>query len=235
MRARRKKWAPAELENNPLIIRDDAPHPIDLRMYFNNDKPIHMEIGCGKGRFIIESARRYPDINFIAIEREPAILAAAARGAVSTGQDTPLSLAFLLMDVTELAVRFVPGEISRLYINFCDPWPNKKKWAKRRLTHESFLRIYEKLAIPELHFKTDNRSLFEYSVESFSHGGWRMCNVSLDLHADMSENNIVTEYEEKFSAFGPIYRLEASPPEQSEPKPHRIEPYHVGGVPIDLE
>jgi tRNA (guanine-N7-)-methyltransferase len=210
MRARRKKWAPAEIAENPLIIRNESGQPIDLRAHFGNDAPIHMEIGCGKGRFITESARRYPQINFIAIEREPAILAAAARrGLQMEGSPSP---AFLLLDVNELAGYIRPGEIDRLYINFCDPWPRKKKWAKRRLTHKNFLRIYEGLAIPEIHFKTDNRFLFEFTIESLSQGGWRMRNVSLDLHADKNEENIVTEYEEKFSAFGPIYRLEASPP-----------------------
>ncbi|MCL2500774.1 MAG: tRNA (guanosine(46)-N7)-methyltransferase TrmB [Defluviitaleaceae bacterium] len=217
MRARKKKWAPAELADNPLIIRSEAERPINLRTHFNNGAPIHMEIGCGKGRFITESARRYPDINFMAVEREPAILAAAARRGLKAVQEIKAadgispSLAFLLLDVNELAERIAPGEISRLYINFCDPWPRKKKWAKRRLTHEGFLRIYEKLGIPEVHFKTDNRLLFEFSIESLSQAKWRVRNVSLDLHADMPEDNIVTEYEEKFSAFGPIYRLEASP------------------------
>jgi tRNA (guanine-N7-)-methyltransferase len=218
MRARKKKWAPAELADNPLIIRSEANGPISLRTHFGGDAPIHMEIGCGKGRFITECARRNPHIHFIAIEREPAILAAAARAAVKAvqlaqaAQQPPLSLAFLLLDVTELATRFAPGEIDRLYINFCDPWPGKKKWAKRRLTHENFLKLYETLAIPEVYFKTDNRFLFEFSLESFNRAGWRMQNISLDLHAHMPEDNVVTEYEEKFSAFGPIYRLEAYPP-----------------------
>ncbi|MCL2363817.1 MAG: tRNA (guanosine(46)-N7)-methyltransferase TrmB [Defluviitaleaceae bacterium] len=225
MRARKKKWAPAELANNPLIIRSDASQiddsqggnlqinstPLSLRAHFGNHAPIHVEIGCGKGRFITEMARRNPDINYLAIEREPAILAAAARRGWLLSQESPLSLAFLLLDVTELAGKIEPGEISRLYLNFSDPWPGKKKWAKRRLTHENFLRIYESLMIPEVHFKTDNRSLFEFSIESLSMAGWRMQNISLDLHANMSEDNIVTEYEEKFSKFGPIYRLEAFP------------------------
>jgi len=221
MRARKKKWAPAELANNPLIIRsevsqarDEAQNnvtPINLRAHFNNNAPIHVEIGCGKGRFITEMARRNPNINYLAIEREPAILAAAARRGLLVSQESPLSLAFLLLDVTELAGRIVPGQISRLYLNFSDPWPDKKKWAKRRLTHENFLKTYEALGIPEVFFKTDNRSLFEFSIESFSLAGWRIQNISLDLHANMPEDNIVTEYEEKFSKFGPIYRLEAFP------------------------
>jgi tRNA (guanine-N7-)-methyltransferase len=211
MRARKKKWAPAELANNPLIIKGGESGQT-LRGHFNNDAPIYMEIGCGKGRFITESARRSPHINFLAIEREPAILAAAARRGLSVSQESPVSLAFLLLDVNALADKIKPGEVSRLYINFCDPWHRKKKQAKRRLTHENFLRIYEKLAIPEVHFKTDNRFLFEFSLESFNNAGWRMQSISLNLHANMPEDNIVTEYEEKFSAIGPIYRLEAFPP-----------------------
>jgi tRNA (guanine-N7-)-methyltransferase len=211
MRARKKKWAPTELAENPLIIRHQPDKTIDIRGFFKNDNPIHMEIGCGKGRFITQSALRYPDINFIAIEREPQILAAAARLGLLSSRGEPLSLAFMLADVNTLTDWIKPGDISRLYINFCDPWPNKKKWAKRRLTHENFLKIYEKLAIPEVHFKTDNRLLFEFSLESFNANGWRMQNISLDLHASNPEDNIVTEYEEKFSAFGPIYRLEAYP------------------------
>jgi len=217
MRARKKKWAPAELAENPLIIRTEAER-ISLRTHFGTPAPIHVEIGCGKGRFITESARRRPDIHFLAIEREHPILAAAARRGAQlieeckATQAAPPSLAFLLLDVTTLAEKLTPGEISRLYINFCDPWPGKKKWAKRRLTHESFLKIYQSLQIPEIHFKTDNRSLFEFSLASFNNAGWRMENISLDLHADAPPENIVTEYEEKFSKLGPIYRLEAFPP-----------------------
>ena len=209
MRARKKKWAPAELAGNPLIIRDDG----DIRVHFGNEQPVYAEIGCGKGRFITESARRSPEINFLAIEREPAILAAAARRGVLLKSEVPCSLAFLLLDVSELGERIKPGLIDRLYINFCDPWPGKKKWAKRRLTHESFLKLYQRLVVPEIHFKTDNRFLFEFSLESFNQNGWKMQNISLNLHADALPDNIVTEYEEKFSKDGPIYRLEAINPD----------------------
>ena len=215
MRARKKKWAPGELANNPRIIRDTDNYAKRLKEYFANDNPIHLEIGCGKGRFTAESSRRNPDINFIAMEREPVILAAAARQAEQAGAN---SLAFLLLDADVLLDYFLPGDIKRLYINFCDPWPGKKKRAKRRLTHEKYLTMYETLKIPELHFKTDNRGLFEFSLESFSSRGWLMKNISLDLHASNTEDNIMTEYEEKFSNKGfPIYRLEASLP-----KPHTI-------------
>jgi len=207
MRARKKKWAPGELANNPRIIRDAETYAKRLKKYFDNDNPIHLEIGCGKGRFATESSRRNPDINYIAMERESVILAAAARQAEQAGANT---LAFLLLDADVLMDFFLPGDIERLYINFCDPWPGKKKRAKRRLTHEKYLTMYEALRIPEIHFKTDNRPLFEFSLESFSSNGWLIKNISLDLHADSAPYNIMTEYEEKFSQKGfPIYRLEA--------------------------
>ena len=210
MRARKKKWAPDVLANNPRIIRDADAHARKLKEYFNNDNPLYLEIGCGKGRFAAETSRLNPDINFIAMEREPVILAAAARQAEERGAN---SLAFLLLDADVLLDYFQPGDIQRLYINFCDPWPGKKKRAKRRLTHEKYLSMYKALKIPELHFKTDNRPLFEFSLQSFSGEGWLMKNISLDLHQSGMEDNIMTEYEEKFSAKGfPIYRLEATPP-----------------------
>jgi len=209
MRARKKKWAPEELLNNPRILRDlELYKGQSVKGCFKNGNPIYVEIGCGKGRFITETSIRHPDINFIAIEREPTILAAAARRAEALSAG---SLIFMLADVDDLLEYFKPGDISRLYINFCDPWPGKKKWAKRRLTHDGYLAKYEELQIPELFFKTDNIVLFESSLESFSRKNWILQNVSLDLHNSKMEDNIMTEYEEKFSPHGPIYRLEAYP------------------------
>ena len=208
MRARKKKWAAGELSGNPLILREAENFKGCMKEIFKNENPVHAEIGCGKGRFITELSRRSADTNFIAIEREPVILAAAARRAEEVGAG---SLVFIHMDVSNLGEYFRAGDISRLYINFCDPWPTKKKRARRRLTHDNFLKMYEDLQIPELHFKTDNRILFEFSLESFSRRGWIFRNVSLDLHKSNMKDNIMTEYEEKFSPFGPIYRLEAFP------------------------
>jgi len=203
MRMRKKPWAAGELAENPLIIRE--PIPFKLQDNFKTKQPIHLEIGCGKGRFISQCAARNPQVNHIALEREPTALAVAARQARAT--DAPII--FLLLDASELCSYFLPGEIERLYLNFSDPWPRRKKWAKRRLTHANFLTLYEALQIPEIHFKTDNRILFEFSINQFSERGWVMRNVSLDLHNSGFEDNIMTEYEEKFSQSGPIYRLEA--------------------------
>jgi tRNA (guanine-N7-)-methyltransferase len=199
MRTRKKKWAARELEENPYIIRDWANHSGRLNS-------VHLELGCGKGRFITQTALLNPGIHYIGIEREPMILASAARLAAESG----CNAAFLMIDASELLDYFKPGEIQRLYINFCDPWPRKKKWAKRRLTHENYLKLYEQLLIPEIHLKTDNQILFEFSIESLSSRGWRLKNISLDLHNSGMEGNIMTEYEEKFQGLGmKIYRLEA--------------------------
>ena len=207
MRARKKKWAPGELENNPRIMRDMDKYESLADFYVNKDKPLHVEIGCGKGRFIAETSRRNPDINYIAIEREPTILATAAR----LGEASEIGeVVYVVADVENFTDYFRPGEISRLYMNFSDPWP-KKRSAKRRLTHENFLSKYAELKIPEIFFKTDNRPLFEFSLESFCKAGWLIENISLDLHNSGMEDNIMTEYEEKFSPHGPIYRLEARP------------------------
>jgi len=189
-------------------LRNESEYFGRLGEYFGDGLPIYLELGCGKGRFIIETSRQIEGVHFVAVERDETILATAARRAEEKGAG---SVVFVLADVSDGLDFVKAGEISRLYINFCDPWSRKKKWAKRRLTHDTYLELYEKLQIPELFFKTDNRVLFEASLESLSRRGWLVKNISLDLHNSGMENNIMTEYEEKFSAFGPIYRLEAQP------------------------
>ena len=206
MRVRKKKWAMGELLDNPLILGDTG---LNISGFFDNpDLPLHLEIGCGKGRFITQMSHRHTDINFAALERDPTIVAHAARLARQCG--AMRNLKFIIADVDFIEDFFKPDDIARLYINFCDPWPTKKKRARRRLTHDRYLNVYEKLKIPQIFFKTDNRVLFEFSIESFSRLGWLISNVSLDLHKSDYKENIVTEYEEKFSAHGPIYRLEAT-------------------------
>ena len=199
MRARKKKWAESELTENNLIINN-------LSSFYDTGKQFNLEIGCGKGKFITETALKNPDEIFIGLEREDVILAAAARRARE--MNVP-NCRFILDDVKNLEEIIKPGFVSLLYINFCDPWHRKKKQAKRRLTHDNFLRIYQRLGIKEIHFKTDNRILFEFSLESFNRCGWRFENISLDLHKSNFTENVQTEYEAKFSPFGPIYRLQA--------------------------
>ena len=205
MRVRKKKWAASELLDNSLILDETGLNISDF--YVNPDLPLHLEIGCGKGRFITQMSLLNPQINFVAVERDPTIVAHATRLARQGGAK---NLRFIISDVDFIEDFFKPMDVARLYINFCDPWPTKKKRARRRLTHGRYLEVYEKLKVPQIFFKTDNRILFEFSIESFSRAGWLISNVSLDLHKSDYKDNIVTEYEEKFSAYGPILRLEAT-------------------------
>ncbi len=175
-------------------------------LVFKNNNPIHIEVGCGKGQFMMGLAKKFPDINFIAIEKYDSVLIRTLEKALTF--DIP-NLRLVLLDANQLEEVFDKNEVRRIYLNFSDPWP-KKRHAKRRLTSEIYLSIYEKI-LPtngEIFQKTDNRGLFESSLESFSQNDWYLSNISLDLHkTDIF--NIMTEYEEKWSPKGPIYRLEA--------------------------
>ncbi|MEZ0479817.1 tRNA (guanosine(46)-N7)-methyltransferase TrmB [Planococcus sp. SSTMD024] len=211
MRARYKPWAADLIEAHPEIV---IPNPEALKgkwhEEFGNDQPIHIEAGSGKGRFITGMAQANPDINYIGIELFESVIVTALQGALEPEGGIP-NLRLLQVNAQELESFFEAGEIDRVYLNFSDPWP-KTRHAKRRLTHESFLKLYERV-LPEqgeIHFKTDNRGLFEYSLTSISEYGMLLKDVSLDLHANEPEWNIMTEYEEKFLKKGqPIYRLEA--------------------------
>lgn len=211
MRARYKPWAAELIEAHPEIV---IPNPETLKgkwhEEFGNDHPIHIEAGSGKGRFITGMAQANPDINYIGIELFESVIVTALQGALEPEGGIP-NLRLLQVNAQELETFFEASEIGRVYLNFSDPWP-KTRHAKRRLTHESFLKLYERV-LPEggeIHFKTDNRGLFEYSLTSISEYGMLLKDVSLDLHANEPEWNIMTEYEEKFLKKGqPIYRLEA--------------------------
>jgi len=178
---------------------------------FEVSQPIHIEVGMGKGGFINEMARRNPDINFIGIELYDSVLLRALEKLV----ENPLpNLRLLHADAVNLEEIFDQGEVAKIYLNFSDPWP-KSRHAKRRLTHEGFLSVYGKILMTggKLQLKTDNRSLFEYSLWSFNHYGMVFSDVSVDLHADPEKypDNVMTEYETKFHGKGqPIYLLEAS-------------------------
>ena len=212
MRARKKQWAPGELEANELIIRNPKELKGKWKTLFDGSASLMLEIGCGKGRFITKTAAKNPGIGFIAMEREQTILAAAARLAREAGVE---NVRFILGDAKELLEYFAQKELSRIYLNFSDPWPRKKKWAKRRLTHRSFLALYREVLgadrEPELFFKTDNSILFDFSLKEFEFCGWRLENVTRNLHAESyAAENIMTEYERRFHERNqPIYRLEA--------------------------
>ncbi len=221
MRMRRKKNLEERLENcSDYIIymdQDDKNYQIqtidtilNYREIFGNDNPIHLEIGCGKGQFACEIAKRNPNINYFAVEKASNVIVDAAEKAKEQGIP---NLKFLRGGAEYLESYLTNGSIGQIYLNFSCPFP-KKSYAAHRLTHRNFLSIYEKLLANggEVHQKTDNRNFFEFSLEEFSQNGWLLKNVSLDLHQSNFEDNIVTEYEKRFSEQGfPIYRLEASP------------------------
>jgi tRNA (guanine-N7-)-methyltransferase len=209
MRLRNNPKANEILENHKeFVVLNTKDYKGKWHQLFANDYPIFIEIGMGKGDFIIENAKRYPDINFIGIEKFPSVLVGAIKKLDEEPQVLP-NLKLMKEDALVLNDVFKENEVSRIYLNFSDPWP-KKKHAKRRLTSEVFLPIYQNILNEngELILKTDNRILFEYSLISFQHYGMDFVDVCLDLHhSEGYEDNIQTEYERKFSPFGPIYRI----------------------------
>lgn len=219
MRMRRKKNLEQRLEacSGKIIFMDredrnyqikDTDNLIDFNKLFGNDNPVYLEIGCGKGQFAREIAKRYPELNFVAVEKSSNVIVHAAEKAIE--ENIP-NLHFLRGGAEYLESYIPAHSIAQIYLNFSCPFP-KKSYASHRLTHRNFLAIYDKLLMPqgEIHQKTDNRNFFEFSLEEFSRSGYILKNISLDLHNSGFEGNIVTEYEKRFSEQGfPIYRLEA--------------------------
>ena len=209
MRLRNKPEAPIKIASYPQYIPET---PEDWKgkwqSRFKNENPIHIEVGTGKGRFIYEMAKLHPEINYIGIEIQMSVIVTALDKLIEN--ELP-NLQLLQVNGGELTQYFAESEISQVYLNFSDPWP-KKKHEKRRLTYQSFLSVYEEILVPkgEIHFKTDNQGLFEYSLASFSQYGMILKQVWLHLHESDFEGNVMTEYEEKFSNKGNrIYRVEA--------------------------
>ena len=175
---------------------------------FGRPAPLWVELGTGKGRFISELASREPGVNLVGIEAQLDVLYQAAKKVAAQGVTNVRLLHF---DAACLPAVFAPGEIDRLYINFCDPWP-KKRHAKRRLTNRRFLARYREVVRPggRLCFKTDNAAFFAFSLEEFAAAGLTVVSITRDLHADEPQDNIMTEYEAKFRALGvKICRCEA--------------------------
>lgn len=207
MRLKNRPGAKEKLEAHPEHVVQ-KPETLKGKWHerFNNENPIHIEVGTGKGRFIIETAKKFPEINFIGIELQTSVLLAVLEKQLE--EELP-NLQLLQANAADLLNFFEEGEIKRIYLNFSDPWP-KNRHEKRRLTYTSFLSTYEKIldTAGELIFKTDNQGLFEYSLVSFSTYGMKLKDVKLDLHQSEVEDNIMTEYEEKFSQKGNrIYRV----------------------------
>ena len=176
---------------------------------FGNSLPIYIEVGMGKGQFITRMASMHPDRNFIGIEKYSSVL---IRALEKREQMTDLhNLYFLRMEAEDLPQVFAPGEAAGIYLNFSDPWP-KDRHAKRRLPSKEFLARYDQILAPEgrIEFKTDNRDLFKFSLEQAEEAGWTVEQLTWDLHHDpaMMEGNVMTEYEERFSAKGnPIHKV----------------------------
>lgn len=210
MRVRNRKGATELLEAHPqYVILNPADAKGRWQEIFGNNHPIHVEVGSGKGAFVSGMAKANPDINYIGIDIQKSVLSYALDKVLAT--DVP-NIKLLWVDGSDLTDYFEDGEIDRLYLNFSDPWP-KKRHEKRRLTYQSFLATYQQILLEngEIHFKTDNRGLFEYSLVSFSQYGMKLKGVWLDLHASDFEDNVLTEYEQKFANKGQvIYRVEAA-------------------------
>ena len=178
---------------------------------FGNSRPIRIEIGMGKGRFIMNMAKAHPEINFIGIERYSSVLLRAVEKFDTDEFNELTNVRFICMDAREIGDVFAPGEVERIYLNFSDPWP-KARHARRRLTSTEFLARYEQVLKEGglLEFKTDNTGLFDFSLEQIGEAGWTLQAHTYDLHhnEEMNKENIMTEYEEKFSQRGnPINKL----------------------------
>ena len=177
-------------------------------LIFGNENPIHIEIGMGKGQFIMKLAKEHPDINYIGIERYSSVLLRA----LQKMEIEPLpNIRFLCMDASIITEVFDKEEVAKIYLNFSDPWP-KERHAKRRLTSRQFFERYDKILAGNgvVEFKTDNDDLFAFSMEEVAEAGWTLDAHTFDLHHDpvLNEGNIMTEYEEKFSSLGhPIHKL----------------------------
>lgn len=209
MRMRKKKNVQQRIDKcEGYFVQNPSEYKGKWNEIFGNSNPIHIEVGCGKGNFICGMAGLHPDINYIAVEVCIDVMVIAVEKA--NEKNLP-NVRFINVDARLLADCFAEGECGRVYLNFSDPWPKSGHY-KRRLTYKDFLLIYRRILKDdsEIHFKTDNMHLFEFSICSFAQNNFKLKNLSLDLHNSNFEGNVMTEYEQRFSEMGqPIYRLEA--------------------------
>lgn len=213
MRLRNVPGADAYLTAHPLVIKNETRYRGTWKETFQNpENPIHIEIGMGKGQFLLTLAKENPSINYIGIERYSSVLLRALERFDNDEEYKDVNnIRFICMDATNLPEVFAVGEIDKIYLNFSDPWP-KARHAKRRLTSTEFLERYEKILAQggRVEFKTDNTELFNFSLEQVKEAGWYLEKYTYDLHhqEEMNAGNIMTEYEEKFSLKGnPINKL----------------------------
>ncbi len=204
MRLRNITGSREAIAGSPYVVSEAVQPqcPGKWREIFGNDNPVHIEIGMGKGKFIHTMAKEHPGINYVGIEKYSSVLLRAVQK--MSCEELP-NLKFLRMDAENIAGVFGAGEVDRIYLNFSDPWP-KDRHAKRRLPSREFLARYDVILKKggKLEFKTDNRELFEFALGELEPAGWRAEAVTYDLHGDESlmQGNVMTEYEEKFSALG---------------------------------
>ena len=202
MRVHKKKHGAERLEAcGNIVIKDLKAEGNTSQELFGNDNPIRIEIGCGKGDFIVGTAAKEPDVNFLAVEKVSDVLVIAAEKVKNSGLS---NVRVCCVDAKELEEIFPEGSIDRIYLNFSDPWP-KSRHEKRRLTYRTFLEIYKKILKPDgaVYFKTDNRGLFDFSLEEFKEFGMRLEKLTFDLHnSEYMEGNVMTEYERRFSGMG---------------------------------
>lgn len=211
MRLRNVTGSREVIAASPYVIQEPEKKKGHWQEVFGNDKPIYIEIGMGKGRFLMELAARHPEKNFLGIEKYSSVLIRALEKREQPEAAGLDNLFFIRMDAEYITDVFAKDEVAGIYLNFSDPWP-KERHARRRLTSREFFARYEKLmrSDGQVEFKTDNRPLFEFSLEQVELAGWKLKDHTFDLHRDnrLCEGNIMTEYEEKFSAAGnPIHKL----------------------------
>ena len=210
MRVKKKKHGAERLEAcGDIVIKNLKEAGKTSQELFGNDKSLRIEIGCGKGDFIVGTAAKEPDVNFIAIEKVSDVLMLAAE---KVKRSELSNVRVCCVDAKELADIFDEGSIDRIYLNFSDPWP-KSRHAKRRLTYKDFLAVYKKILKKDgaIFFKTYNRGLFDFSLEEFRDFGMSTQKLTYDLHnSEYMDGNVMTEYERRFSSMGvPINRVEA--------------------------
>ena len=202
MRLRNIKGSRENIQASKYVVQEYREQKGKWRELFGNDHPIHIEIGMGNGRFLMDMATLHPEINYVGIEKYSSVL---LRGIQKQEELQLPNVMFIRMEAEYITEVFAKDEVDRIYLNFSDPWP-KDRHAKRRLESREFLKRYNEILVPEgvVEFKTDNMDLFEFALEEVEPAGWKLRQWTKDLHHDpkMNAGNVMTEYEERFSSVG---------------------------------
>ncbi len=208
MRLRNVPGAREAVAEDPRVVHTPEEARGHWHEIFGNDHPLHVEVGMGKGRFLLTMAARNPEVNYVGVERYESVMIRALKKLdrmEQNGETVPGNLRFLRMDAAEIEAFFSPGEVDRIYLNFSDPWP-KDRHAKRRLESREFLARFERILCLGglIEFKTDNEALYRFALTEQAEAGWELLYSTEDLHGDPEamRENVMTEYEEKFSAKG---------------------------------